>query len=93
MEMARMASESQTLSQANCDAWRAANTAAARAVMPRRTCPQPETAVKAAERSMVSRMKRRSSANLGSKGLDARVLTEWRARRMRCGRGSNIALG
>jgi hypothetical protein len=35
-------------------------------VTPRRTCPQPETAVKAAERSIVSRMKRRSAKTSGA---------------------------
>ena len=65
MRVARNASASQILSQefegrsrnSGCE-----KRAAIRAVKPRRTCPQPGTAVKEAERSMVSRMKRRSAA-------------------------------
>ena len=45
----------------------AANQAAASAVKPRTTCPQPGMAVKEAERSMVSRMKRRSAAGSGGR--------------------------
>ena len=66
MAAARRPSASQMRSQAKGESWRAAKAAAAMAVTPSRTCPQPETAVKAAERSMVSRMKRRSSTDSGA---------------------------
>ena len=99
MAAARMPSASQMRSQVNGEIWRAASAAAASAVEPRRTCPQPETAVKAEERSMVSRMKRRSSATFGAtrSGVGRcpaeACSTERRKRRARCGRGSNMRLG
>src|SRR5438270_849543 len=90
-------SASQTRSHANGDVWAEAIQAAMRAVRPRRTCPQPDTAVKEAERSMVSRMKRRSSKTSravrdGGEETESSP-TERRKRRTRCGRGSNIEIG
>ena len=61
---ARKASNSQTFNHAAALDCLAAMVAAARAVAPRITCPHPGTAVNDADRSMVSRMKRRSSAGL-----------------------------
>src|ERR1700739_4806243 len=52
--------------------------------------PQPEMAVKAAERSMVSRMKRKSSAGLG---VDRGGAGERWKRRMGCGPGSDMESG
>jgi hypothetical protein len=56
MVTARVASASQTASHAAGLGWRAARMAAAIAVQPMNTCPQPEVAVKVEDRSMVSRM-------------------------------------
>ena len=86
MTAARNASASQTLSHAAEFDWCAASQAAASAVAPRMTCPQPGTAVKEAERSMVSRMKRRSAAGSGARSGVKRVgdgcagRWEWRRR-------------
>ena len=62
METAMAASASQTRSQRASLGWRAASAAAARAVSPMSRVPAPGTAVKEPARSMVVRMKRRSSA-------------------------------
>ena len=104
MATARMPSASQTRSQANVEICWAASFAAARAVKPRKTCPQPETAVKAAVRSMVSRMKRRSAMAPGKTSVwvgefesagpcSARLCSaERRKRRTRWGRESNMRI-
>ena len=83
MAKASRPSPSQTRSQAKAEGWRAANQAAPRAVRPRTTCPQPETAVNDAERSMVSRMKRRSpmgSASAARAGSGRVSRRKWRSR-------------
>src|SRR5437868_8773585 len=70
---ATMPSASQTRNQEKAETCRAANTAAPNAVTPERTCPHPETAVNAEARSIVSRMKRKSSATFGSASGRANV--------------------
>ncbi len=86
MTVARKASASQILSHAEEFGWRAASHAAARAVRPRMTCPQPGTAVKEAERSIVSRMKRRSSAGSGVRPAGGFAAVRVGKRRSRWGR-------
>ncbi len=91
--MARSPSPSHTRSHANELSCRPASVAAASAVTPIRTCPHPDTAVNAADRSIVSRMNRRSSATSGAMSPPAchvKGRAERRNRRSRCGRGSNI---
>lgn len=69
--MARRPSASQTRSHAAGESCLAASDAAASAVTPIIRYPHPETAVNATDRSIVSRMKRRSSAALNAE--DRRV--------------------
>ena len=64
-------SPSQVASQARDEGCRAATAAAASAVTPMATCPQPGTAVKALARSIVSRMKRRFSMARSCSGRGA----------------------
>ena len=89
MSEARKASVSQIFSHPEEFDCCAARQAAASAVRPRMTCPQPGTAVKEAERSMVSRMKRRSAAGSGGEsgtgvvGIGRSDRWGWRRRRWR----------
>jgi hypothetical protein len=69
---------------------RAASQQANSAVTPTKTCPHPETAVNAADRSMVSRIKRRSSAALGDGAARCPTHEACRNRRKRCGRESDM---
>ena len=85
MAMARRPSASQTRSHVKAENGPASD-AAPSAVTPMMMYPQPETAVNAADRSMVSRMKRRSSAAVNSGKAELLVegiLVERRLRRMR----------
>jgi hypothetical protein len=66
MAAARSPSANHTRSHAKDEIWLAASHAAPAAVTPKSTCPHPETAVKAADRSMVSRMNRKSSMTSGA---------------------------
>src|SRR5271169_2316135 len=70
---ATKASRSQTASQARGEDWRAAKKAAASAVIPIATPPQPGTAVNSAALSMVSRMYLRWSAARASIGMGSRL--------------------
>jgi hypothetical protein len=75
MASERSASPSQTPSQRDGVGCRAATAAAARALRPTATVAQPEMAVNAPARSIVSRMKRRSSMarswSAGASGVSA----------------------
>src|SRR3974390_2061070 len=68
---ATKAAASQTATHARGVAWRDASSAAASAVRPMVTPPQPGTAVNSAARSLVSRMSRRWSAARESIGMGA----------------------
>src|SRR5208282_4446779 len=70
---ATKASTSQTASHARGEDWRAATKAAASAVIPIATPPQPGTAVNSAALSMVSRMYLRWSAARASMGMGSRL--------------------
>src|SRR5258708_5901468 len=69
MANATNTSASQTASHARGVTWREARNAAARAVAPMATPPQPGTAVNSAALSLVSRMWRRGSAARASRGM------------------------
>jgi hypothetical protein len=71
-------SASQICSHPKPDDWLTAIHEVQNAVTPMTMYPQPETAVNAAERSMVSRMKRRSSAGLDaeSESMDSKPAEE-----------------
>jgi hypothetical protein len=85
MARATTASRSQTASHALELVGRAAIAAAASAVRPMATCPQPGVAVNEEERSMVSRMKRRSSSARCGSGRERKC-----GRRMRSGWRSSM---